>query len=248
MKNKIAIYTSLVGGYDTLVDPVVVFKECDYICFTNDIKTEKVGVWSIKPIPYYNDDPTILSRYVKLNPHKVLNEYDYSVWIDSNIQILDTFLYERILLMINSGTLLGVVKHPDKNCIYQDARMCLLQGVSSYWGVWRQIRYLKKCGYPESHGLYENNLIFRKHNNALIIKASNEWWDMYQNFSKRDQLSWCFVLWQNNITPDWLLGEDINTNDTDHFKRRIHNYTKIYYLKRKIRSLYNNLLFRIFKF
>ena len=86
---KIAIYTCIVGTYDNLMQPQVVYEDCDYICFSDDFYEDKIGVWEIKPIPSAaSGDKVRKSRYVKFKPHEVLENYEYSVWIDSNIQIL----------------------------------------------------------------------------------------------------------------------------------------------------------------
>ncbi|MCD7978378.1 MAG: DUF616 domain-containing protein, partial [Tannerellaceae bacterium] len=84
--NKKVIYTCLVGNYDSLSQPGIVCEEFDYICFSNNIKEQKIGVWQIRPIPFFHGNKTRLSRYVKLNPHIVLPNYIYSLWIDANIE------------------------------------------------------------------------------------------------------------------------------------------------------------------
>ena len=70
-KNKV-IYTCLTGNYDNLLDPIVVSSDFDYICFSNDIDQENVGVWKINRIPSSIVDPNVLSRYIKILPHLCL--------------------------------------------------------------------------------------------------------------------------------------------------------------------------------
>jgi len=43
------------------------------------------------------------------------------------------------------------------------------------------------------------NIIFRKHSDTLIQKIMNDWWDMIVRFSKRDQLSFMYVLYKNKM-------------------------------------------------
>ena len=65
---KRVIYTCITGGYDKLREPETVDGDFDYICFTDAAVSSEEGVWQIRPIPYSCDDPTRLSRYVKLLP------------------------------------------------------------------------------------------------------------------------------------------------------------------------------------
>ena len=58
---------------------------------------------------------------------------------------------------------------------------------------------LRKSRYPEKNGLYENNLIIRKHNDPALIALILEWWDMLSRYSKRDQLSLVYLLWKHKI-------------------------------------------------
>ena len=62
---KYVIYTAMVGGYDEIMQPVVVDDRFDYILFSNDIKEDRVGVWQVRPIAYTNPDNTRICRYVK---------------------------------------------------------------------------------------------------------------------------------------------------------------------------------------
>ena len=51
--NKKVIYTCLVGNYDVLRQPLAIDESYDYICFSNDIKEERVGS-NIKTKPGYH--------------------------------------------------------------------------------------------------------------------------------------------------------------------------------------------------
>ena len=85
----------------------------------------------------------------------------------------------------------------------------------------KQIGLLRKENYPENHGLFETNIIFRKHKDAMIIKLMKDWWDMICNFSYRDQLSFNYVLWKNNQICLQLFP--INARLMDDFAFKRHN-------------------------
>lgn len=50
-------------------------------------------------------------------------------------------------------------------------------------------------------GIIYNSVIVRDHNNQLLVKLINEWWDLYNILpTKRDRLFLPIVLDQNNIS------------------------------------------------
>ena len=209
------IYTSIVGGYDKLRQPVAVDESFDYICFSDDFHEPRVGVWRIRPIPCDLGDGGRLSRYVKILPHKALPEYDISVWMDANIVIKDGRFYEAVESAVSSGCLIAQVPHPYRDCVYDEAAWCYKDMRISLKDALRQIRHLSSEGFPRHYGLFENNLIFRRHGDPVVRKISEEWWKEYESYSARDQLSLMPVYWRAGQSPSLLLGEGVNTRNTD---------------------------------
>ena len=84
---KIAVYTSIFGGYDKLNENQYKMDGVDYLCFTDsDIQSDTWDV--IKSTPIYGDPNRNAKKY-KILPHRYLAKYDYSVWIDGNILIVN---------------------------------------------------------------------------------------------------------------------------------------------------------------
>ncbi|MBO5630102.1 MAG: DUF616 domain-containing protein [Aeriscardovia sp.] len=204
---KYAIYTCLTGGYDELCQPLAIDDKFDYICFSNDIKEDRIGAWTIKPIPYRNDDNSRLSRYVKLLPHNALKEYEYSLWIDANIQILNGDFYDMVLKRIAEDYPIYQVPHPFNDCIYDEIRKSYMVRRLSLKDARKQFRHLKEKGFPAHFGLFENGLMLRKHNDERVIRISQKWWDEYLAYSKRDQCSLAYVYWAEVFRPRYLFDE-----------------------------------------
>ena len=100
IKNKNVVYTCITGGYDTLTEPEFVSDGFDYVCFTDNVDLNS-DVWEIRPLPKETDSLSQVKkqRYVKLNPHLLLSDYDISIWVDGNVKIngdLNTFMKEYI--------------------------------------------------------------------------------------------------------------------------------------------------------
>ena len=210
MKTKIAIYTCLVGGYDRLDAPESQDPRCDYICFSNDIPEPQIGVWQIRRFPYENADATRASRFPKLQPHAVLPEYEYSLYIDAN-QFLSRELQERVFRLIDEGAVCGMVVHPERDCVYQEAHMLTASvcgGLRGVLRIFRMVRLMVRDHYPAHNGLFCGCAIFRKHTDSQIIAFSDRWWDLYRRYSHRDQMSLNYALWKVGLSPAILWGRD----------------------------------------
>ena len=214
---KYAIYTAMVGGYDEIMQPVVVDDRFDYILFSNDIKEDRVGVWQVRPIVYTNPDNTRICRYVKTHPEELLPGYDASVWMDSNIHIMTSAVYERIVELYESGSLIASMNHPLRDCIYDEAFEVMYIRYEREKVVVDWCHKLRKENYPKHNGLYETNVMFRKHNTSLISETNVMWWDCIEKFSKRDQLSFNYVLWKLGVKCEYFLGEHQCVHNSTHF-------------------------------
>lgn len=249
--NKKVIYTCCTGNYDTLLQPIVVDESFDYICFSNDINSSKVGVWEIRPISYTGVSQSRLSRYPKLQPYKVLPEYDYSVYMDANLQIIAKEFYDVISHKIDCGCKIAQVPHaiPPVDCIYDELLHAYWDMKASLIQVLSMSLYLKKTGFPRHYGLYENNIIFRKHNDEQVVSISNQWWSSYLEHAPRDQFSLMYVYWNNRFKPDLLFGEGVCARNCEylHYCKHLHEQKNFSFLTKVILKLHRSI-FPIMKY
>ncbi len=227
-KSSKVIYTCLTGGYDYLLQPEVIDDNFDYICFSNDIKEKQIGVWQIRQIPFETDDNTRLSRYPKLLPHKVLQDYEYSVYMDANIQIIGQEFYDIVNKKIEDGVLIAQVPHLERDCVYEDIKAAWAYSKVDFVSAYKHYKHLKIEKYPAHNGMYENNVILRKHHNNIIIRVSEDWWNEFCNYSKRDQFSLGYVYWKNKLKPDLLFGEATNARNAIFLRFKIAHQSKRY--------------------
>lgn len=216
MQRKV-IYTCYTGGYDSLKQPLTIYEDYDYICFTDNVTAKQNGVWEMRPIPYENTDNTRRARYIKHNPHIILPDYEYSVWIDSNIQIVDEYLKSRVDLLITEGSKMAHITHPRRGCIYVEAIKCIRKNNDKNILIYNFIKKISSEGFPKNYGLSETNIIYRKHNDDTIKTVSQEWWNNITTYSRRDQLSFYYVLWKLDVKVDKLFPKGIDTHRIKHF-------------------------------
>ncbi|MCR5249106.1 MAG: DUF616 domain-containing protein [Lachnospiraceae bacterium] len=206
---KIAVYTALFGDYDDLYQPAFIDPQLDYYIIS-DKKPESSGgfVW-INAKDLLSDSissPILRNRYFKMHPHKIFPQYDHSIYIDSNIEILRDI--RSYIPDAESG--ISVFQHHGRDCIFYEA----LQIVDLKRVFWKEVyeqmkRYLDE-GMPLHYGLGEMNVIGRRHNDPTCMKIMEQWWEEFNRGALRDQFSFMYVLWKNGYDMDDLdiLGYD----------------------------------------
>lgn len=215
--NKFAIYTAVVGNYDEIRQPLVVDSRFDYFLFSNTIKEKQIGVWQIKPIEYTNPDQVKIARYVKTHPETLLPDYTATLWMDANIQIIDTWVYERFIELYQNGSQIASVKHPGRDCIYEEIfAVCSFQyetlEVAHKWN-----HFLRLKNYPRHNGLFETNLMYRT--NSKNIRIFDEcWWFYIENYSRRDQLSFNYALWERKEVCHVFFMTSDSVKTSPHFE------------------------------
>lgn len=203
MNNK-CIFTYITGGYDNLIEPTVITPEWDYICFTDNptaMKTARNSVWNIFPI--HEKDmkikcPKRRGNAVVMQYHKYLSEqYDTCIIVDGNIRIhtnLDEFL--NSMNYDNNIYDLLVPKHPDRDCIYTEAKAIVRLNKDSSTNINKHVNELKKRKYPQKYGLHATStfvLNMKSHNLKTLF---DEWYKSYFEFSsKRDQMTFDYARW-----------------------------------------------------
>ena len=193
------IYTAIAGGYDDLLHHTYICKDADYICFT-DQHIEEAGVWEIRTMDHTEPEPVRRAKYYKLFPHVLFPDYDYSVWIDGNVDLLDNDLERRIRELIGNDTALSANLHFKRTCIYEELETCIQKKKDDIATLIKHREFIKSKNYPVNNGLFEMNIIFRAHHHQGIITVMNDWWRIISQFSRRDQLSFMYVLWENKAT------------------------------------------------
>lgn len=201
------MYTAIVGGYDDILQPEVIDNRFDYILFSNDIKEPKVGVWQVRPINYHNNIQTKIARWVKTHPEELLPEYECSVWMDANIVIHKNIVYSRIIELYDKKVLIASMPHFDRHCIYDEMYTVIKLKLETEDNIIRWGRFLKKNKYPRNNGLHETGVLYRIHSNYIITQFDKLWWQCIDNYSRRDQLSFDFVLWKLKIPCKYILSE-----------------------------------------
>ncbi len=212
------VYTCLLNSYDALMQPYYIKPEWDYVCYTDDpelIEAGQVGVWEVRPVAYTAETPTRTNRWHKMHPHLLFPERQKSLYVDANINIISSYIFDQIE---TRGLPFLLPEHFFRNCIYQEIRTL---DASSRIGAddkaqLEELRaFLREEQYPDDYGLSENNLIYREHHDELIVRLMEKWWAIFRKYSARDQASLVYVLWKEDLSirPHLIANCRINYKD-----------------------------------
>ena len=203
------IYKVIINGYDGDLNPKFINYDFDYLFYTNNIDFylyNNNSIWQYYKIPEKITNlklgPAKQNRYLKINAYKYLpNHYNFSVYIDGNIIIInDINLLLNQLKKQYKDINFFVPIHPERDCIYDEAKVVLKLRKDKSKYVKPQIKKIKDDGFPMHYGLSENNILIRNHKDPNLIKFMKKWWKMVKKGSKRDQLSFIYISWKYNFT------------------------------------------------
>lgn len=194
IKNKV-IYTCVTNNYDFIKHSYYNTQDFDYVYFgetpINDPNWIFIDISKIIPILGIKDNIKI-SRFFKTHPHIFFKNYEMSLWIDGNIDIIDdpidicNLLYDEDYMLIS--------KHPQRDSVYSQVQVCKAMNKDKIENINKLIQYLKQNGFKDSTGLVQSGLIVRKHNNKQCIELMQNWWKLIKEFSCRDQLSFNYCI------------------------------------------------------
>lgn len=202
LNSKIIIYTAISGDYEVLNDPEFIDDNCDYVCFTDNPNLTST-VWKVVLMEDSNLDNNRRAKKYKVLPHKYFPNYKYSFWIDASLTIkgsireyLQSYVCNEMLCVVNNET----------KDIYEEYKISNFQSRYPKYILKKQINNYKSKGFPKNYGIALTGVLFRQHNNPLIIKIMEEWWDEIIKYSTLCQLSFPYVTWKNDFHPT---GSDI---------------------------------------
>lgn len=205
MKKRRVVYTAIFGGKDLLNEPRRPSPFLDYVAFTDDVRMYS-DIWKVVVVPRpAGFEPSRVSRFYKIFPQFVLPQYEASLWVDGNIELIgDTQeLFDKYLAQgwVNVPPDFGQGLKWAKRDIYDEARHCIHLRKDDPEAVEKHISRCRREGHPERFGLWQNMLILRDHYSTAAARLCSVWWAEYLNGCMRDQISFphavykCGALW-----------------------------------------------------
>ena len=224
LKPKIAVYTCITGNYDKIIlEPFIKVDNIDFYLFTDNLE-QKSEYWNIEPIPKkineeYNN--VLKNRYLKMHPHELFENYDYSIYIDGNVQVMSDLT--ELVFSINKKVGIAMHKHQFRDCINDEIEVCKIKKKGNYNEMKKQVEKYMKDGFPTKFGMLEATIIVTDLKSKVAKKILNDWWiEFISTDSLRDQISLQYIVWKNNFTIKDIavLGNNLYRNPK--FRVNIH--------------------------
>jgi hypothetical protein len=202
---KKVCFTFIFGDYDDLKEPSIISEGWEYICFSD--RPRKSKTWRI--IEVKKDDlPNPRKARLVLTCPFLFIDYDIALSVGGQIQV-------RCDLNKYIDNEFTVLKHPDRDCVYQEAEACIKRKKDDRNTILKQIEKYRKLKYPKNHGMIATGLIIRKNTNE-INNFCLDWYEELSKHSFRDQLSFNFIAWKKGFEyktlPFDLLYSDFELN------------------------------------
>jgi Protein of unknown function (DUF616) len=207
---NVLVYSAVFGGYDQPKTHVSQNVQAEYRRFSeeNDL---------FLPDHMRELHPRLLAKYYKMQPYVMPDyaEYDYVVWIDGSGALLAPDSLRTLIGCCGKGY--TVFKHPERDCIYDEAAFCRDYEKYRTQPILQQVDAYRRAGYPAHNGLYACGLIVR--DTRKDYKALDSAW-LQENlrWSYQDQLSFPYLLWKLGIQVD-VIDLPLNGNGYVSFTR-----------------------------
>lgn len=194
-----AVYTAIYGGVDRLLDPAQQDVEVDWYCFTDD-SSLRSDTWKIVVQPGRFEDSRLSAKWPKFMPDVALPEYEWTVWVDANLDIdSPTFVRESLSYAENG---LAVFRHPLRASICHEAYACLRRDDCRALRVLEQVRHYCREDPIEDIGLYACGVLVREASKWAGYGIGQMWLEECGRWTTRDQLSFPVLLSRLGIVPD----------------------------------------------
>lgn len=207
------IFTAIFGFYDLPKKPQVITPAWRYVMYTDQNFVSEI--WEIRKVSLINGDPILTARYYKIMFHEHIED-EFSIWIDGSFTIncnLDRFMAG------NFKSPMTVMKHPLRDCIYEEANVCVKQRRGDRNSIERQEYSYSCAGIKKRAGLIQSGILIRELND-WTIQFCELWWEQIRTFSTRDQIGFAYPAfklgWPHAVKMDYRSSKEFI------FKKHIH--------------------------
>ncbi len=209
---RVCLYTAVFGEYDRIWEPVRQKVDCDYLLITDRPETvPTASLWKVVALDtfgFFPMHPRLMARYMKIMGHEFfrflsrlhhdagLHSYDHVVWVDGSVRITSPDFVSFMIGSIGTNGL-AMLKHPERDCIYDEAAKCARMLKSRGLPVREQAEHYRAQGYPAHNGLMATTVFARDMRRPDLDAIAGEWWEEILQWTYRDQISLPYVLWKH---------------------------------------------------
>jgi hypothetical protein len=195
---RVAVYTSVFGGFESIWPPVTPDESFDYFVVTDRRTLSRFGTQILVRAEDFGS-ARLANRHHKMLFQETLSDFDYSIYLDANVRQVDS-LAPLVHAFVESGKDLGLYPHYARNSVRAEMEACVARGkIDNPENARSEFAFYQSQGFTDTNGMWEGSVIIKNHRSAKLQRAMTEWWGLYSRFGTRDQFSLPFVIWNNRL-------------------------------------------------
>jgi hypothetical protein len=199
--SKSCVYTCLIGRYEKLNEqPMARQSALPFVCLTDDPELTS-ETWRIVRIhPAFQSDPVRSQRMLKLLPHRYLNGFERSLYIDNSVVL--TAPPEEIFAEHLTGVTFALPTHSYRECIRDEFTEALINQLDDPTRIAEQRQAYEECD-PDclDERPFWSAILLRDHLDPVVREALETWATHVLRYSRRDQLSANHAFRRVGFTP-----------------------------------------------
>jgi hypothetical protein len=188
-KDRLIVYTVLMGQ-NAKLNPVPHFPNVDFVCFT-DQNLDHLNGWTERIVsPELAGDSPRSSRHPKVNPHLYLKDYERSIYVDTNVQLLKDpeLLWNQ--LAPKPEIVFGAIYHSFHFSMFDLIKSVSNKRFDDNDLLLEQLLFCERefPGYLSARPVW-GAILARRHNNQDVKLSMEDWFSNIVKYSRRDQIS-----------------------------------------------------------
>ena len=191
--------TSVHGQFEKVYRPLNQGAQIDVLVVTDSINT-RFRMPNLIVLNGSNLSPRLANRLDKMLYYHNLDKSGLSVYVDANVRPIND-LVPLFQAFKESGADLGMYRHYARASVHEEARACLHRNkIDNPAALEEELKLYDSAGFPDTGGMWEGSVIFKRHDSPGLSAAMEEWWELYSRFETRDQFSLPFVIWKHGLS------------------------------------------------
>lgn len=236
--NISCFYSVMIGSFDSYKVTCEKSGSFDHFLIT-DAPLSIDGV-SILVTSFFWRSNRRTNRFFKILPFLLFETYSFSIYYDSNLVLKnEKELYHKF----SCESHLTCFQHNKRDCSYSEIEECIFWSKDSRSLLVEQKYHLLENNFPNNFGLFHGAVLGRWHNK--LIDFSVLWWQQYDAFSARDQISFAYVIYKCSTAVNILAFSERSTyfKSNEHISKKTSEHELI--LLEKLKLYFLNLLVKI---
>lgn len=196
MAQTLAIYTVAMGA-EYKLPKTVPCPGVSYICFSDRPQADSNG-WTVRQVePLFPLELARSSREQKIRPHRWLQNFDRTIYVDTKVQLTGSPLELWDFLIPNERVVFGALHHSFRATVADEFALVKGKGFETRAVLEEQLEVYRKIA-PEvlEQRPVWGGMIARRHNNPAVIDSMELWFAHVLRYARRDQLSLVLALSQ----------------------------------------------------